>query len=74
MPPNAFTDRTMTAWLTGNASEPEVIEALRVIYVGVTRARKLLGLAVPDSHEGALLEVFHRHSIPTELRPHERSK
>jgi len=68
MPASAVTDRTLTAWLAGTASEPEVVEALRVVYVGVTRARRLLGLAVPASHREPLLAAFRRLGIPAELR------
>lgn len=46
MPTSSVTDRTLTAWLTDTASDVEVTEALRVLYVGVTRAQRLLGLAV----------------------------
>lgn len=69
MPANAVTDRTMTAWLAGTASEPEVVEALRVVYVGVTRARRLLGLAIPNLHTQPLLASFRQLGIPAELRP-----
>jgi DNA helicase-2/ATP-dependent DNA helicase PcrA len=62
------TERTLTAWLTGAISDREVTEALRVIYVGVTRARRLLGLAVPTSDRERLLAHLHRHTIPAELR------
>lgn len=68
IPPGSVTDRTLTAWLAGSASEPEVAEALRVMYVAVTRARRLLGLAVPASDQERLLAHLHRHTIPTELR------
>jgi DNA helicase-2/ATP-dependent DNA helicase PcrA len=68
MPASPVSDRTMTAWLTGTAPDPEVAEALRVIYVGVTRARRLLGLAVPASYREQLVTYLHRHVIPTELR------
>jgi UvrD/REP helicase N-terminal domain len=68
IPANSSTDSTLTAWLTGTATDPEVAEALRVLYVGVTRARRLLGLAVPPSDRERLLNHLHRHSVPTELR------
>ncbi len=68
MPAGSVTDRTLTAWLAGSASDPEVAEALRVVYVAVTRARRLLGLAVPASDRERLLAHLHRHTISTELR------
>ena len=68
MPAGAATDRTLTAWLSGADPEPEIAEALRVAYVGVTRARRLLGLAIPASDQERVLAFLHRHGIPTELR------
>lgn len=68
IPAGPGTDRALTAWLAGSASDPEVAEALRVVYVAVTRARRLLGLAVPASDQERLLAHLHRHAIPTELR------
>jgi len=68
MPAGSVTDRTLTAWLAGSASDPEVAEALRVVYVAVTRAQRLLGLAVPPSDRERLLGHLHCHTIPTELR------
>ena len=68
MPAHSATDSTLTAWLGGTGTDPEVAETLRVIYVGVTRARRLLGLAVPPPDRERLLNHLHRHSIPTELR------
>jgi superfamily I DNA/RNA helicase len=68
MPAGPATDRTLTAWLASSTSDPEVTEALRVVYVAVTRAQRLLGLAVPPSGLERLLGHLHRHTIPTELR------
>ncbi len=68
MPASSVSGHTLTAWLTGMAADAEVAEALRVLYVGVTRARRLLGLAVPASDRDRLLAHLHRHTIPTELR------
>lgn len=68
VPASAVTDSSITAWLTGTGSAPEVAEGLRVLYVGVTRARRLLGLAVPAPHQERLLDYLRRHAIPTELR------
>jgi hypothetical protein len=68
IPAGSATDRTLTAWLTGTVTDAEVTEALRVLYVGITRARRLLGLAVPTSHQEQVLAHLRRHTIPTELR------
>jgi ATP-dependent exoDNAse (exonuclease V) beta subunit len=58
----------LTAWLTDTASDADVTEALRVLYVGITRAQRLLGLAVPTTHQERVLAHLHGHTIPTELR------
>jgi ATP-dependent DNA helicase UvrD/PcrA len=68
IPPGTGTDRAMAAWLSGTVRDPEIAEALRVLYVGVTRARHLLGLAIPHTDQDRLLAHLHRHSIRTELR------
>jgi DNA helicase-2/ATP-dependent DNA helicase PcrA len=65
---NEATARTIVAWLTGADPEPEIAEALRVAYVGVTRARRLLGLAIPASDQERVLAFLHHYAIPTELR------
>lgn len=39
-----------------------------MVYVAVTRARRVLGLTVPASDRERLLAHPHRHTIPTELR------
>ena len=59
---------TSTAWLAGTSPDSEIAEALRVVYVGVTRARRLLGLAIPPSDAQRVLAFLRRHAIPTELR------
>jgi superfamily I DNA/RNA helicase len=68
VPPGTASDHTMTAWVTGTVPNLEVAEALRVLYVGVTRARHLLGLAVPHTDRDRLIANLHRHGIRTELR------
>jgi DNA helicase II / ATP-dependent DNA helicase PcrA len=68
IPPGKGADRAITAWLSGTAHEEEVAEALRVLYVGATRARHLLGLAVPHTYQDRLLAHLHRHTIRTQLR------
>jgi DNA helicase-2/ATP-dependent DNA helicase PcrA len=68
MPSGATTDRTLTAWLTGSAPDHDAAEALRVAYVAVTRARRLLGIAVPSSYHERLLDLLRHHGISAELR------
>jgi DNA helicase-2/ATP-dependent DNA helicase PcrA len=45
----------------------ETHEARRVLYVGASRARRLLVLAVPPRHLEALREVLERSAVPTEF-------
>ncbi len=59
---------TSTAWLADTSLDSEIAEALRVVYVGVTRARRLLGLAIPPSDAQRVLAFLRRHAIPTEFR------
>lgn len=68
IPAGPVTDLTLTAWLNDAASDPDTAEALRVAYVGVTRARRLLGLAIPSSDQERVLGFLHRHGILTEPR------
>ena len=68
IPAGSVTDRTLTAWLNGAVPGPDIAEALRVAYVGVTRARRLLGLAIPSSDQERVLAFLHRHGILTEPR------
>jgi hypothetical protein len=41
---------------------------LRVAYVGITRARQLLGLAIPATDQERVLAFLQHHAIPTEMR------
>jgi DNA helicase II / ATP-dependent DNA helicase PcrA len=59
---------TSTAWLAGTSPDSEIAEALRVMYVGVTCARRLLGLAIAPSDAQRVLAFLHRHAIPTGFR------
>jgi superfamily I DNA/RNA helicase len=45
----------------------ETHEARRVLYVGASRARRLLVLAVTPRHLEALREVLERSAVPTEF-------
>jgi hypothetical protein len=51
-------------WATGN---PATDELLRVWYVAVTRARRLVTLAVPQEEADALTRQLEQHQIPTRL-------
>ena len=68
MPASPATGCTLTAWVTDTVSSTEIAEALRVVCVGVTRAPRLLGLAIPATDQHRVLAFLHRHSIPTEPR------
>lgn len=68
VPPCTRSDLTMTAWVTGTVPNQEVAESLRVLYVGVTRARHLLGLAVPHTDRDRLLAHLDGYGVRTELR------
>jgi hypothetical protein len=59
---------TSTAWLAGSSPDSETAEALRVVYVGVTRARRLLGLAIPPCDDQRVLAFLRRRAILTEPR------
>ncbi|QKZ25156.1 hypothetical protein HUT05_41450 [Streptomyces chartreusis] len=43
---------SIKTWTTGSTdrADPETAEALRVLYVAVTRARRLVALALSDTH------------------------
>ena len=71
IPGGRMTERTspvLSAWLSGAAPDAEIAEALRVAYVGVTRARRLLGLAAPTPYRDRISAFLRRHGVPTELR------
>lgn len=44
-------------------SERKIIEGLRVLYVGVTRAKRLLGIGIPEKQLEELQQLFDRHQI-----------
>ena len=56
------TSRLLDAWET-RADD----EAKRVIYVGVTRARKLVSVAVPTALRDRLTAILNRAGVPIEL-------
>ncbi|GGW72856.1 UvrD-helicase domain-containing protein [Streptomyces xantholiticus] len=51
-------------WATG---DPATDEVLRIWYVAVTRARRLVALAVPDEATEALTRLLEQHQIPARL-------
>ncbi|MEV0726562.1 UvrD-helicase domain-containing protein [Micromonospora purpureochromogenes] len=59
---------TIEAWITGHAPDASTAEALRVLYVAVTRARRLLALTVPATHRGRLAACLADQDVPVELR------
>jgi hypothetical protein len=68
MPGGTDTDATISSWLSGTAVDPDVAEALRVIYVATTRVRRLLGIAIPATDQDRVLAHLHLHDVITELR------
>lgn len=68
LPTGPETDRALSAWLTDPAATADAAEALRVLYVGLTRARRLLGIAVPELHRCALQTQLQSRCIPALLR------
>ncbi|MFD8174938.1 UvrD-helicase domain-containing protein [Streptomyces sp. NPDC059709] len=63
---NDRSDRLIEAWTTGSAAgrDPETAEALRVLYVGVTRARRLVALALSDRHLTTVKSFLAGRGIP----------
>ncbi|MFH9569617.1 hypothetical protein [Streptomyces sp. NPDC017230] len=59
-------DRLIEAWTTGATAEcaPGIAEALRVLYVGVTRARRPVALALNDRHLTAVKSLLTARGIP----------
>ncbi|MER7224249.1 UvrD-helicase domain-containing protein [Streptomyces rubradiris] len=59
-------DRLIEAWTTGSGpgDDPETAEALRVLYVAITRARRLVALALSDSHLPAVRSLLLERGIP----------
>jgi DNA helicase-2/ATP-dependent DNA helicase PcrA len=55
----ADTESLLGAWKTKAESEPK-----RVVYVGVTRARKSISLGIAAKHSHALTEILHLNGVP----------
>lgn len=60
--PSENTTTTMEEWL---GTQIGASESIRVLYVAVTRARRLLGLAVPIEFRGRLAAYLNAQGIPT---------
>ncbi|MCS7484839.1 UvrD-helicase domain-containing protein [Umezawaea endophytica] len=60
-------DDLITRWHTGNATTAEEQEELRVLYVAVTRARRLLILSVLEGSIAALQDFLNRYQVPTHM-------
>lgn len=58
-------DLLIKAWTTGATAgnDPETAEALRVLYVAVTRARRLVALALSDTHLTAVKAFLTERGI-----------
>jgi len=60
-------DDLITRWRTGSAKTAEEREELRILYVAVTRARRLLMVAAPESSIVAVQDFLTRHQVPTRI-------
>lgn len=54
-------------WMTDSATTTEAQEELRILYVAVTRARKILMLAVPEANTPAIQDFLAKHQVPTHI-------
>jgi DNA helicase-2/ATP-dependent DNA helicase PcrA len=59
---DGFTGEMVTSWETRG-----VLESKRVVYVGVTRARKLLAVAVPRGVSDRIAAVLRMRGVPFEI-------
>lgn len=59
-------DLLVKAWTTGATArnDPETAEALRVLYVAVTRARRLVAFALSDTHLTAVKAFLAERGPP----------
>ncbi|MGW3728712.1 UvrD-helicase domain-containing protein [Streptomyces sp. NPDC000851] len=64
-------DRLIEAWTGGAATrtDADTAEALRVLYVAATRARRLVAFALSDGHLGAVEVFLAERGIPCRI-PH----
>jgi len=62
IPPGEYTQELITAWENRTDSEPK-----RVIYVGVTRAEKLLAIALPEEFVERVLTIMQAGQVRVEI-------
>lgn len=63
------TARTIEAWIAGTPSaDPDTAEALRVLYVAVTRARRMIAFALPTQWTSAAATRLRDADIPVLVR------
>jgi ATP-dependent exoDNAse (exonuclease V) beta subunit len=62
IPPGEYTEELIAAWENRTDSEPK-----RVIYVGVTRAEKLLAIALPAAFAERVAAVLRAGQVPFEI-------
>jgi DNA helicase-2/ATP-dependent DNA helicase PcrA len=60
-------DELIDGWITGTATTAAAQEELRILYVAVTRARRLLMLAVPDGSVGAIQDFLAQQQVPAHV-------
>ncbi len=77
LPDDERTDRLLSLWTAIHLPEPgtassddaeDAAEALRVLYVAVTRARRLIALALPSQHMAPVAQ--HLRGLGVEVEPH----
>lgn len=75
LPDDDRTTHLLTTWTAGavplsdgpNLAPHETAEALRVLYVAVTRASRLTALALPDQHIAATAQYLTSRHVPIEV-------
>ncbi|MEV1321469.1 UvrD-helicase domain-containing protein [Micromonospora arborensis] len=71
VPDEDRTTRMLTLWIEGiarpthtNSTSPDTAEALRVLYVAVTRAQRLVALALPAAHIPEVARHLTNRNVP----------
>ncbi|MEV6527224.1 ATP-dependent helicase [Longispora sp. NPDC051575] len=67
VPDTVLGTTTLDAWRSGRATGTTA-EAVRVLYVAATRARRLLGFSLPADQRQPIADHLHRHGVAVELR------
>jgi len=60
-------DELIDGWITGATTTAAAHEELRILYVAVTRARRLLMLAVPEGSVVAIQDFLAQHQVPAHV-------